>query len=668
MQPSSAAKEAAARATSPDAKALAAFRERVSGQVAEVVRAAVHNVAGELAASTPRGFAPAERVLVAPAMALLHRHRDALVTAISNAIRQRLEKKPEPGRVAADADLPLTLIDETQIDEDIAIAHIVHAIDSACEAEMRHLTALFCSLSGLRSVEPQAAPLPPQACAGGLRDGLLTVVPDAALRLLLLRLLGSALGKALRTTFAALADGLAQQGVMPAQFQVRLAPTALGAIPCSPAPEGEGMATASASLLRLHDRARRTLQDADEPNALRLLREPVPAGTAGQTLPPAAAVLLMERLLGQIEQQLGAAPRAQSLLADLYTPARSLAASESHLFTTPDHPLWQLLDRLMTAATVHDDDDEDGSPGLVTRSLGLVVRRMSEARPLDRAACQAAADDVQSVVTRGLDERHRELDVQSRGILAAVDHQEVEAELREQIMLQLRSTAVCPGLRQFLLGAWAQAMTRVTLRDGANSPALDALAFVVDDLIRALSRPGRPVSAAQRAVLMRQVTEGLTGAGLPSARFEAELADLEALLRQPPKVQCEAIDRAFEPISSDAAAALQASLPTVPILLESTGFDTTLEAASHRSWLDLLQPGTYCRLFLLGRWMNTQLAWVSPTHNLYVFTGPRRGRTHSLTRRMLTKLRNAGLAASIEDGFLLAQAMDTLTDSNLGRA
>jgi hypothetical protein len=35
---------------------------------------------------------------------------------------------------------------------------------------------------------------------------------------------------------------------------------------------------------------------------------------------------------------------------------------------------------------------------------------------------------------------------------------------------------------------------------------------------------------------------------------------------------------------------------------------------------------------------------------------------------MLTKLRNAGLATDIEEGFLLAQAMDTLADSDLGAA
>jgi hypothetical protein len=671
MQSPSTAEESALRAAAPDSAALVAFMARVHSDLAEAVRTAIQNAAAELAAWTPQAIVPAERALVAPAMALLHGHREALVTAICVAIHQRLEKRPEPERGAADAALPLTLIDETQIDEDIEIARVVQAIDSACEAELRHLTALVCSLQGLRSVDPQATPLPPLACAGGLRDGLLKLVPDSALRLLLLRHLGSALGKVLRRVFVALSDGLSLQGVRPAQFRLRLTPAAKGVAPPpgARAPEVEveveNMATASASLLRLLERARQALPHTDEPTALRLFSEPLPAGAAGPTLAPSAAVHLMERLLAQIEQLLGGTSGARAILAPLYAPARSLAASDSQVFSTPSHPWWQLLDLLMAAATVHDDGD-DSSPGLVSRSLGLVVRRMSETRPLDLAACQTAADGIRRAVTRSLDDRHAELEARSRSIQAAVDHDEVEAELREQLVLQLSSMSVCPGLRQFLLGPWAQAMAHATLRDGANSSALDALAFIVDDLIRALSRPGRPVSAAQRAVLLRQVADGLAGAGLPAARVEAELADLESLLCQPPAARQEPSDEAADPISCDEAAALQASLPTVPILLSGTGFDSTLEAASHRSWLDLLQPGSYCRLFLMGRWMTTQLTWVSTTHNLFVFAGRRHGQTHSLTRRMLTKLRNAGLAASIEDGFLLAQAMDTLTEVEIG--
>ena len=57
---------------------------------------------------------------------------------------------------------------------------------------------------------------------------------------------------------------------------------------------------------------------------------------------------------------------------------------------------------------------------------------------------------------------------------------------------------------------------------------------------------------------------------------------------------------------------------------------------------------------------------MSTTRKLFVFTGRHGGGTHSLTRRMLTKLRNAGLATAIEPGFMLAQALDTLSESDLG--
>ena len=168
--------------------------------------------------------------------------------------------------------------------------------------------------------------------------------------------------------------------------------------------------------------------------------------------------------------------------------------------------------------------------------------------------------------------------------------------------------------------------------------------------------------------VLRQVAEGLGQASLPQARVDAELTELKALLVDPPEVPIEAPPEPAAPLPPIAAVDLLGSLPTVPIVPFGTNFDSMLEEAGHRSWLDLLRPGTYCRMFLLGRWMTTQLSWVSPTHNLYVFSSRHGGRTHSMTRRMLTKLRNAGLATSIEDGELLAQAMDSLADTGFGAA
>ena len=66
---------------------------------------------------------------------------------------------------------------------------------------------------------------------------------------------------------------------------------------------------------------------------------------------------------------------------------------------------------------------------------------------------------------------------------------------------------------------------------------------------------------------------------------------------------------------------------------------------------------------VVERWMTTQLAWRSRNRSMFVFSSRHAGRLHSLTRRALEKLRAAGLATTIEHGQLIAQAMDTLTDS-----
>lgn len=670
------------------------FIEQMRASVPTWVRAALLRCSGEIGSIGIRELPPADRPNVAPALALLHGSRESLVGELSSAlcrvIGAPVSRAPMAGSGAGD--LPsLTLIDESQIDEDIEIARIVQAIEAGCEAESRQLTALVCGLRGLRGVDPAAAPLPPLACATALREGLAARVPDAGLRLLLLRHLGPAVGHELRSVFGELAAGLSRQGLRPARFQVRreAVPAARGAADAAAAPgrtSGPGAAglpdagrspdlaapPGAAALWRLLERARElepaetVAPDDSSMPALRLMDEPIPAG---ERRPPsidgAAAVRLMDQLLLRVEQTLGAGGGARRLLSELREPARRLAEHENGLWTDAGHPWWQFLDRLMSVGSVN-EVGADAEAGLVTRSLGLVVERMRQSQPLDRAACQAAADGVQRLAQRELRERHGVLEQQSRTLQREVDHAEVESEVRQQIVLQLRSSAVSSALRRFLVGPWAQAMAKTALAHGPNAPALDERACIVDDLIRATARPGQPASGALRAVLLRQVRQGLEQADLAPERIETELSELEALLRKPPPAERAPDPDPAESLTPDALAVLQANLPTVPVMLQGTEADSTLEAASQRPWLDELEPGALCRLFLLGRWITAQLGWVSPTRNLYVFASRDGGRTHSLTRRMLGKLRNAGLATSVHDGFLLAQAMESLADSGPG--
>jgi hypothetical protein len=691
LPPSSEAR--ALRAATPaEPEALA---QLVRSGLTDWVRAMVSGATAELESSALRHAVAGDRSHTATALALLQGRRELVVDRLAHGIASRIDAAP-PGRptarVAADeaGELKLTLIDEAQIDEDIEIARIVQAIEAEADGELQQLAALASGLRGLPGIDFAALPLRPLACASGLRAGLVELAPDPGTRLLLLRQLGSAMGHELRRVARDLSNTLLGWGVQPAQYRVKH--TAAPPAPTSNARRREDAVQpaastappavdASAALWRLVERARQTLAAetplaaptasanalpaADEALTLRLFADPLPAERTRAPLEPGAAAELMERLFAQIEQHLGTTPAARSLLSGLYAPGRALAAHEPQLWTSLDHPWWKLLDRLIAMGSVHGSTDEgaDGpAAGAVTQSLGLVMRSLRQSPAPSRLTLQAAADEVQQLATRAMDERTSTLQGQLGDIQRQADRDEVEVELREQIVQQLRSSPVCPGLRQFLVGPWTQAMTAVTLQHGLHCAQMGGLALVVDDLIRATARPGQRVSRAQRAVLLRQVSEGLAHAGLPPSRNDAEMADLQALLENPPPVQEE---RWEDPVDSGPAPLvleLQAGLPTVPIAM-GPGIDTTLEVAGHKPWLDELAPGAYCRLFLLGRWMTAQLTWVSDSHNLYLFSSRHGGRTHSLTRRMLGKLRAAGLATSVEDGALLAQAMDQLADT-----
>lgn len=677
----------------------AALLQLAQSGVPEWVRAMVDDTAAGLASSNQRNAVAGDRSYTAPALAQLQGQREALIAQLVLAMQHQLKPgvaAAREGAAAARAAQPLQLIDEAQIDEDIEIARIVQAIESESDWELRQLRALSSGLLGLPAIDETAAPLGPLACATGLRLALSGLGLDGGTRLLLMRVLGPALGRAVKDQYAELSRRLLGWGIDPAPYKVRQTPAASAgrregagapAVAAATLPSDESATDRTSSALRqLVESARQKLAPedpmggavadaggADAPLSLRLFNDPLPADSARAALDPATAVVLMERLFGQIERHLGGSDATRRLLEGLQAPARALAEQETQLFAQPDHPWWKLLDRMITVGSVHDDGAADGP---VTAALGLVVERMRQAPLLDRNACQSAADEVQQVASRHMGERNSELGAQIDEMRHQVDREELEATLRGQLVQQLRSTPVSLELRQFLVGPWTQVMTQTTLREGTSSRALDEHAFVVDDLIRATATPGKPVSVAQQRVLLRQVGLALASAGLPETRVEAEVADLKTLLRNPPPPHDEpwsapAADDSLpmplpphpaDDVTTAAMIDLQAGLPTVPI---GMGADSTLEAATHqRDWLDALEPGACCRLFLLGRWMNAQLSWVSDSHNLFLFTSRHGGRTHSLTRRMLGKLRNAGLATTIEDGALLAQAMQQLVETD----
>jgi hypothetical protein len=656
----------------------ASFLRAVRSGLEAWVRAALDRAAEDLASSAQRLAVAGGREHTSPVLGVLRKDREDLVQRMTQALRARVghaSGTPEAGAAAAaPGGLTLSLIGEAQIDEEIETARIVQLIESEADAELQELNALCSSLRRLGHVDPKAAPLRPLVCAQALREALADLPVEAGTRLLLLRALGSAVGLQMRSVYRQQADLLSSWGVKPASFRIKQTPAA-ARVPMDATRPGElsapdEPAVAAQSMERLVRWARDTSPMAGDASApatesgglsLRLLNEPAPAGRHSSALQRPAAEQLMQRLFNQLGAQGDVSPTARQLVQGLEWAGRQLVKEDPALWSKPEHPWWTLIDRLLAVGAVHEDLGEQDQ-GALQASLNQVVSRIQQAPQLDIQACQQAADEVQAVASRLLEGDASALLDQVTDMQRHADREETETELRNQLVQQLRATPVCSELRRFLVGPWTQVMAVVALHHGQDSGELAAAALVVDDLIRATAKPGQRVSSAQRAVLLRQVNEGLDYAGLPATRVQAEVVDLKAVLRDPPapQEQHDEWTEVIEPVPAGQVLDLHAGLPTVPLAM---GADA--HATDPGDWVASLDAGAYCRLFLQGRWLTAQLRWVSPSRNLFLFNSRHGGRAHSLTRRMLQKLRNAGLATNIQDGFLLAQAMDTLSASTL---
>jgi hypothetical protein len=293
---------------------------------------------------------------------------------------------------------------------------------------------------------------------------------------------------------------------------------------------------------------------------------------------------------------------------------------------------------------------------------GVVVRLQAAAR-IDAAVLVAAAGEVQELAQARFDAGNQEWLADAARLQHEADLDELLVEVRRQVMQQLQATPACEPLQRFLCGPWALAMAETALRHGRASPELAALAQLVDQLIDATSRPGSPVPLARCAGLLQQVAAGLTQAGVEHKQAYAEVNKLLEVLRNPPPASPmtwsapPAPDALPTGVGDDLHNDMHGQLPTVPM---GAGGDTQAPDLGPQGWLSCLRAGVFCRLFLHGDWMTVQLSWISPTRNLYVFHRRHGKAPHSLTRRTLLRLRGAGMAASFEDGFVVARAMDTL--------
>ena len=670
---------------------MASYLQVVKSDLPDWLSRAVNNTLGNLDRARLGTRLPAERAALGDVWTSLHTQRAAWTQRLVRSLAQALDDDVAASAVSARTSLPealsLSLLDEDAIDEDIALSRLVQVAESDAEAALRELAARCSSMRGLPSVSPDANPMRPAVVAAATRQAVADFGLPSEQRVLLLRELGAAIGSQLVAVYARQRDLLVEWGVEPSRFTLRVTldgPVAAGPIGARAAGTDPAPAATGSNPVDLVTQALRSLR-AD--------------GAAGAAAPgPDVMAQLVALLLSRAPLN----DSMRALIRRLDGPARRIATHEPQVWTTPDHPLWQLLDRLASAGSVHGSwpggDTADGTaPDPVGHALERAVQQLEEAAHPDAVDCDAALTGVDFVITSLHDEQVSRVAPQAEALHQHQTRAELEGRLREQIVQQVRGSGAPPQLRQFLVGPWASVLAHTAASQGADSARMKEQAELVDDLIALSSRAvGERLS---RTIFTRCVTHarlGLDDAAFPDARVQAELADLERVLFDPWQARADADPAgvaadddaaqaeqawteslpfaqtmpfvATAPLDPTAGLALHEALPTVPMDMASCGESADAQARPDRAgaWLDSLEPGQFCRLFLLEQWMNTHLVWRSAGHTMFVFSSRHGGRTHSLSRRSLHKLRAAGLAATIERGHFVAQALQELAGEGGG--
>lgn len=602
----------------------------------------------------------------------------------------------------------LQWFDGAQIDATIELALAQQEVSRSVDDVLPALNALVSSLLGWTTVQPSLNPLKPQAFVQALHAMLDKHAPDAAARAALMPSAASLMGVGLRQLYRESTGWLRSHGVEPA------APLASG----SGAQEA-GVATDTQSplgrrLLSL-DKLRQLLAgDLDapagppgflhtmpasfmamedlkliEPMIRRLANRVAQAGpsvsppaqvrsagaqpaTPGQQLGQQLGAEVVRMMLEQLTQDRRMLAPVRTLIKSLEPMLLTLTQTDPRFFSDRQHPARQLLERLTNQSLAYRADSEAGfAPFLQagTRAVASIRQGTGDAANFAQALQALEQDWARQDAAQRVQQQEAALTLlhaEQRNLLAQRWAGDFQARLTGKGLPDWLSDVLC--------GPWAQAVAQAELActDGRADPG--GYVALVDDLLWSVQPE---LTRRYRARLVQLVPDILLKLrqGLQSVHYPADaLAELfDALIA----VHEQAFDgpRAQglpEPVVHEGPVAK--APPAVEFWLagaeaQESGFmsDELLkgEAAPASPWSARdLQLGVWVDLRVQGHWLRARLNWVSPHRTLFMFVAAG-GSAHSMTRRILERLRRQGRIRVISDGPLVEQALDEVAQTVL---
>ncbi len=178
---------------------------------------------GVLASASTRIF---DRDALANAQLDLRRQMSTFVLTFADTLSKRVtsELNPahQPGRKLADTDWQsLSLVDDSEVEEQMFADRIAQAITHGCEWELREISAYAGQLLGIGRAEHDRNPLRGEVLGAAIYRAIVTVSNDKESRKLLARELGMGMSKVMPACYADIIKDFRARGIQPVGLTVR---------------------------------------------------------------------------------------------------------------------------------------------------------------------------------------------------------------------------------------------------------------------------------------------------------------------------------------------------------------------------------------------------------------------------------------------------------------
>jgi len=619
----------------------------------------------------------------------------------------------------------LELMDETRVESDIEISRAIQQIDTGAEWELRELQTFTSTLRGQSHVTAESNPLRPQSYARALWQAASALPAAPIQQAILLRASATVMAGFLRMSFAAACTRLESQGVTPGIYRTIVItpgsgreeppemdvtrPGALdGLLRSMPtgdagrtgAPDNKRRAMPMASpeleqaLLRVEELLRRmpaaALAGADTEAPQLAQHRAALMATTGETV-DRQIIELLSRLFETILSDRSLPQGLHGVIARLQVSALRIALLDPSMLDAYDHPVWVLMDRIVSATTAYPHAGDPRLAALLSFCETLVSDMASEIAQ-DSALYRRSLVRLDKFLAEQLQRQQHDAQASVAALTRAEQAEQLQRSLSGRLIEQMLPIQTSTVIRRFVTVTWARVLTESVLRFGDQSEQTAGYLKAVDELLWSLKLPSHPQSRQRLVGLLPNLLQRLrTGMAL----IELAPGEQQTVLDELMKVHSEALrpgprntpDVPEENLSpEEIVRRMREEVQVEPEPIDGSGFsDSLIDFASMETvpaalmnaeptgsgddpqeWVQQMAVGERYRVFLQGAWTQVQLLWRSEQNHFFLFSGETPQRTHSVTLRALERLRAAELLGPLHAHSLIQRAVDGML-RNLAR-